>query len=407
VSTAATEPLVYARLGQRTLAFAIDSLVWIFFIFMVLGNFPESTSDTVLGIVLLVLISAAFNYFWFAEWRWGRTIGKAVVRIRVRGDDGGDPELWPLTSRNFLRLVDALGIGPILIARSERHQRLGDRAAKTIVISDRGTPEAEPEPPPPPVPADPMLPPVPPGEPEGPGEPTNAPSRWKKAVGIPVGSWRPLQVLFACFLMIGFLIVESVIVSAFDPDLDSRGSMLAVQGMVAATLIGVAVWFAARRTSVAEGLRDLGLRRFAGSALGVTALAFLGYIVFAAIYGAFVQPEQEDITRDLGLDDGGLAAIAGGALVVVAAPLSEEIFFRGFMYGGLRRRLAPWAAALVSGLVFGMLHFTGPDSIGVIPPLAVLGALLALLYERTGSLWPPILLHAVNNALALVVLTSS
>jgi len=56
--------------------------------------------------------------------------------------------------------------------------------------------------------------------------------------------------------------------------------------------------------------------------------------------------------------------------------------------------------------VFGMLHFTGPDSIGVVPPLVVLGIVLALLYERTGSLWPPIILHAINNGLALAVLTS-
>jgi len=408
VSEAAAAPIEYARLGQRSVAFLIDILVWGIFTMMVLGSFPEGTSDAVLGIVFLVLLSAGFNYFWLAEWRWGRTIGKAVVRIRVRGVDGDDPELWPLTSRNFFRLIDALGVGPILIARSDRHQRLGDLAAKTIVLSDRGDPGPDSAPPI----AEPAPPPAPPGEPPPepeppkPDEPSNVPSGWKKAVGIPAGRWSPIHVLYACFLVIGFLIVESVIIAAFDPEFEGRGSLFALQAMVALTLIAVAVWFAARKRTLTAGLRDLGLRGFAGSALGITALAFVGYIVLAAIYGSIVEPEQEDITRDLGLDEGGLAAIAGGFLVVVAAPLSEEIFFRGFMYGGLRRRLAPWSAALVSGLVFGMLHFTGGGTITVVPPLLVLGVLLALLYERTGSLWLPIILHAVNNGLALIALSS-
>jgi membrane protease YdiL (CAAX protease family)/uncharacterized RDD family membrane protein YckC len=415
VSEATAAPIEYARLGQRSLAFLIDVLVWGFFTLMVLGSFPEETADEdplLIGVVLLVLLSAGFNYFWLAEWKWGRTIGKAVVRIRIRGADGTDPELGPTTVRNFLRIVDAIGIGPILIARSERHQRLGDLAAKTVVLSDRGEPErdfappvAEPAPPPP-APIAPGEPPeaLEPPEPEG---PSNVPSRWKKAVGIPAGRWSPIHILYACFLVIGFLIVESVIIAAFDPELEGRGSMLALQAMVAFTLIGVAVWFAARKSSLGIGLRDLGLRGFAGSALGITALAFVGYIVLAAIYGAIVEPKQDDITRDLGLDEGGFAAFAGGFLVVVAAPLSEEIFFRGFMYGGLRRRLAPWAAALISGLVFGMLHFTGGGTITVVPPLLLLGVLLALLYERTGSLWPPIILHAVNNGIALIALSST
>ncbi len=403
VSAAAAESPAYAGLGQRSLAFLIDGLAWLIFIAMVLGSFPESTSDTVVGVVLLVLLTAAFNYFWLAEWRWGRTIGKAVVRIRVQHQDGGRPDLWPLTSRNALRLVDALGIGPVMISSSSHHQRLGDLAAKTVVVSDRDEPEPRRDP----EPAAAATAPSPHPEPGAPEQPSNKPGGWARAVGIPAGRWRPIQVLFGCFLVIALLIVESGIVAVFDPGLDSLGSMLIVQSLVSVTLIAVAVWFAARRTSIPRGIRDLGLRRFAPKALLIAVGVFLSYIAIAAIYGAIVQPEQEDVTRDLGFDEGGAAAVLGGFLIVVASPLSEEIFFRGFMYGGLRRRLAPWAAALVSGLVFGMLHYTGAGSIGVVPILAFLGVILALLYERTGSLWPSILLHLANNTLALIALGAS
>ena len=44
---------------------------------------------------------------------------------------------------------------------------------------------------------------------------------------------------------------------------------------------------------------------------------------------------------------------------------------------------------------------------GVVPQLAVFGVLLAWLYERTGSLWPPVMLHTLNNAIALVIVTST
>jgi hypothetical protein len=66
-----------------------------------------------------------------------------------------------------------------------------------------------------------------------------------------------------------------------------------------------------------------------------------------------------------------------------------------------------WAAALISSGIFGLLHYTDPDSIAVVPQLALLGVLLAWLYERTGSLWPPIILHVLNNAIAFAIVTST
>ena len=85
---------------------------------------------------------------------------------------------------------------------------------------------------------------------------------------------------------------------------------------------------------------------------------------------------------------------------MIAAPVSEEVCFRGMLFGGLRERLPRLAAALISGLVFGGLHaLTG---VTAVPPLIVFGFLLALLYEKTGSIVPGILLHMLNNSVALL-----
>ncbi len=80
---------------------------------------------------------------------------------------------------------------------------------------------------------------------------------------------------------------------------------------------------------------------------------------------------------------------------MIAAPIAEETCFRGMLFGGLREKLPRLVAALICGLIFGALHaLTG---ITAVPPLIVFGFLLALLYERTGSIIPGILLHMLNN----------
>ena len=97
-----------------------------------------------------------------------------------------------------------------------------------------------------------------------------------------------------------------------------------------------------------------------------------------------------------------LATAVGFLMVpmVIAAPISEEVCFRGFLFGGLRERWPRIVAALLSGLIFGGLHAT--TGVSAVPPLIVFGFILALLYEKTGSIWPGILLHMLNNSVALL-----
>jgi CAAX protease family protein len=58
-------------------------------------------------------------------------------------------------------------------------------------------------------------------------------------------------------------------------------------------------------------------------------------------------------------------------------------------------------AAVIDGLVFGLIHFQGgTDGLLIVPPLAVLGIVFCLVYERTRSLYPVIALHSINNSIA-------
>jgi membrane protease YdiL (CAAX protease family) len=95
-----------------------------------------------------------------------------------------------------------------------------------------------------------------------------------------------------------------------------------------------------------------------------------------------------------------LNALVVIVLVTVIAPLGEELFFRGFFFGALRNWHGPILAAVLSGLVFGLVH-AGSAPVGYLVPLAIFGFGLCMLYELTGSLYPAIVLHALNNSIAL------
>ena len=86
--------------------------------------------------------------------------------------------------------------------------------------------------------------------------------------------------------------------------------------------------------------------------------------------------------------------------MIVVAPTAEEFFFRGFFYRALRTRMGVLAAALLDGLLFGAIHYSGSKTAVLLPVLALLGFMFCLVYERTGTLFATIGLHALNNCVA-------
>ncbi len=91
-------------------------------------------------------------------------------------------------------------------------------------------------------------------------------------------------------------------------------------------------------------------------------------------------------------------------VVVVGAPVVEEVFYRGLLLGALRRRrVPPVLAAVGSGAFFAAMHLQPLQ----FPGLFVLGTLLALLVLRTGRLGGAIVAHATFNAVTLLVLATA
>ena len=81
------------------------------------------------------------------------------------------------------------------------------------------------------------------------------------------------------------------------------------------------------------------------------------------------------------------------------APLIEELIFRAALYPWLRQKFGMWPGVVVSSVIFGMIHPTVANAVAAM----ILGAAFALLYEKSRSIWIPLILHIVNNT-ALMVL---
>ncbi|HPF35833.1 MAG TPA: CPBP family intramembrane metalloprotease [Candidatus Krumholzibacteria bacterium] len=91
---------------------------------------------------------------------------------------------------------------------------------------------------------------------------------------------------------------------------------------------------------------------------------------------------------------------AAWVAVTVAAPLAEEVLFRGLLYRSLRAAWAPWPVAVLTALLFALSHGEPWAMFGLI----ALGLLYARLTELTGSILPAVLAHAVHNGLSFALM---
>jgi membrane protease YdiL (CAAX protease family) len=89
-------------------------------------------------------------------------------------------------------------------------------------------------------------------------------------------------------------------------------------------------------------------------------------------------------------------------LVAGAVPFFEEVLFRGVLYTWLDARLGLWPAVLLSSALFGLAHLR--TGLATAAATGAAGIVLALAFHDSGSLWAPVLIHAVNNGLKVVFL---
>jgi len=221
--------------------------------------------------------------------------------------------------------------------------------------------------------------------------------------------WKPWMAWAALVAAFGGAIVGALFVGAIGSAAGSSFSDPSPPVSISATIlqdlsfIGAAVLFAgivSRPLPQQFGLRPT---RF-WPAVGWMALAFVAFYLFTLAWVAILgtNPDDTKLPDELGVKDSTFALLAVAFLVSVIAPMAEEFFFRGFFFGAMRNWKGPWPAAVITGVVFGAIHL-GSAEAAFLLPLAFFGFCLCLIRERTGSLYPCIALHCLNNSLAFGV----
>lgn len=205
-----------------------------------------------------------------------------------------------------------------------------------------------------------------------------------------------MMVLFVLFVLVAALPLEIEL---------STSEQLAVFGSIIYASILVSAWYFALKRNGAS-FSDAG---FNPVGAGPVLLMFLVVVPMMILSGIAVQlsrflfgdvpTTQEQVLGSeatLTSSDYLLLLLVG----VVVAPIVEEFLFRGLIYRYLRGRKSVAYAVVLSAIIFAVAHFIPT----LVPALFVLGITLALVAQRYDSIYPAMMLHALNNAIGLTIL---
>ena len=129
---------------------------------------------------------------------------------------------------------------------------------------------------------------------------------------------------------------------------------------------------------------------------------FLAVIILANLAALLFQTIDINQAQEIGFrtDGSSLDKLYAGIVLVIAAPIVEEIIFRGYLQGNLRRMMPWWLGAAITSLTFGVVH--GQLNVGI--DTFILSMVACYLREKTGAIYAGIGLHMVKNGIAYYIL---
>ncbi len=230
------------------------------------------------------------------------------------------------------------------------------------------------------------------------------------AGGVP---WRLAGMAQAIGLVIGgtlVLSVPTVVIAAaiaggsdFEDDPAALSLVLGSSLFLEVFLLVSAVLFSVRKYGAPWSALGLRWPQRGGPFLPL-GLVMIGLVI---VYAYFLALAAAGVEPDTALPD--QAFHNAGPIVILAllslglAPVMEEIFFRGFIFGGLRGRWGTVPAALAAGFLFALAHLANPGTIYVLVPIGLVGAVFALGYAYSGSLMPSIVAHFLFNLVSFSI----
>lgn len=168
-------------------------------------------------------------------------------------------------------------------------------------------------------------------------------------------------------------------------------------------VVGLPYKLARRRTT----RKDLGLTRLVSWLdILLTPAAIVIYFIFSAtliyLVSLVVPGIDLDEAQEVGFSDlsGRMQYVLAFLTLVVIAPIAEEILFRGYLFGKLKKHVPIWLAIMVTSALFALAH--GQWNVAL--DTFALSIVLCVLREMTGSIWAGILLHMAKNGIAFYFL---
>jgi membrane protease YdiL (CAAX protease family) len=237
-------------------------------------------------------------------------------------------------------------------------------------------------------------------------EPTPPRKPRPQSIAVP---WGPRDTIISIVIALGITLVSSValgVVFALTSDstdvqeLDLPGWAVIVPTLILqVTLVVTAYALGPARYKV--GPRFLGIGRIPlGTVLRWGFVALLLNLAFNAVYSILLQTFAPEALPDpIPPELQNASALWLVVVVALGAPITEEIYFRGFVFQGLAGSIGVVGAACASALLFGVVHAL--SGVAVIPVALFAGLVFAFVFYRTGSIWPSMLAHVGQNALAL------
>lgn len=214
-----------------------------------------------------------------------------------------------------------------------------------------------------------------------------------------------LEVVIAFIVYLAVQISGGVaLVAVFGPEAILTGGPGSQNALIAIAAVSALLAATVALLPRVRSLAAIGLQKTSGKWLALGAgVGLLGYAVNRLVVVLYILVSGDSSNPQQGLADTATSgSIVQFALLIalggLLTPFGEELLFRGTLYTWLRR----WGlvlATLVSAVVFGVFHGFNV----VLPAAVVLGILNAVLYERSGSIWPAVTAHAVNNTFIFVL----
>jgi len=200
-------------------------------------------------------------------------------------------------------------------------------------------------------------------------------------------------------------VCTAIIIAATQADLATPAPMSIISGLMASAVVQLMLlWLYLRKDGRLEalGLYDFG-RMPLHKATGLAISLVIAAMAFNFVYANYVIPGvgmQDDMAKMLaGIPPTPLNMAAMFFAMTIAAPIVEELLFRGLLQNALAKYVPVWGAILLSSLLFALVHL----QLYAIPALMSLSIAFGYLYHRTGSLRTNIILHMANNVFALVM----